>query len=341
MVDLEGETTAKGTLPDPLLGFFNSSCNLIAFNDDSGIGFNSRLVFTIPADGVFILAASSFFDFNFIGDHFSSGSYQLTITPSPPLIGSISGRVIDALTGEPLQGNAPPFASAILLQCLESECFSTEFMNSQPADSDGQFQFSSDFAGVPLIAGTYKVEAFADQYQAGQTDPFNVGEGEDKDVGDIPLTPFFVQFSEVQPCSNLSPLGGTCNYSVRVRNNSSTRLDGAVWSLVNSFGIGSFVDFTIFQTGKLGPQSPTPQKVALTPGDSKVFQFAFQVPGTVTDGVFICTESFVGQDPDPSFNTVGQRFLFCISKGVNGFTVVPEKKAREQFRQSRGKALGR
>jgi hypothetical protein len=55
-VDLEGQATGKGTLGDPFLGFFDAGCNLIASNDDSGGTLNSRLVLTIPADGVFILA---------------------------------------------------------------------------------------------------------------------------------------------------------------------------------------------------------------------------------------------------------------------------------------------
>lgn len=112
----EGEDTGAGTLPDPLLGLFDTDCNLLASNDDSGVGLNSRLTFDVPVDGVFVLAATSFPDFDFTGAGGNSGTYQLTISSPPPFIGSISGRIVDARTGEPLPGNEPPFASADLLR---------------------------------------------------------------------------------------------------------------------------------------------------------------------------------------------------------------------------------
>ncbi len=250
-------------------------------------------------------------------------------------IGSISGRVIDAETGEPLRGDVPPFASVELRHCFDSECFDFEFVNSQSTDSEGRFLFNTDFLGRPLVVGTYQVAAFADQYQQSQTAPFNVAEGEDKDIGDIPLMPSFLQVLEVMPCNDLSPLGGVCEYSFRVRNNSSTSLKGAVWSLVDGFGIGSFIDFTVFQTGIRGAKEPTPQPVSIGSGESKTLRFKFRVPGTVANGATICTQAFVGQSPTPSFNTLVQRFLFCISKGTTGFVTIPETKARPMLQQLR------
>jgi Tol biopolymer transport system component len=76
-VDLEGQATGKGTLGDPFLGFFDSGCNLIAFDDDAGDGLNSRLAITIPGDGVLILAVTRCCDFGF--DQGGTGSYQLNI----------------------------------------------------------------------------------------------------------------------------------------------------------------------------------------------------------------------------------------------------------------------
>jgi Tol biopolymer transport system component len=83
-VDLEGQSTGNGTLGDPFLGFFDSGCNLIAINDDNGSTLNSRLVVTIPNDGVFIMAVSRCCDFSF--DQGGSGTYQLNIQAIlPPL----------------------------------------------------------------------------------------------------------------------------------------------------------------------------------------------------------------------------------------------------------------
>src|SRR6266576_48035 len=76
-VDLGGQSTGKGTLRDPLLGFFNSGCVVIAINDDNGSTLNSRLVVTIPNDGVVILAVTTCCDFGF--DQGGNGTYQLNI----------------------------------------------------------------------------------------------------------------------------------------------------------------------------------------------------------------------------------------------------------------------
>ncbi|MCE3249508.1 MAG: Bacterial pre-peptidase C-terminal domain [Geminicoccaceae bacterium] len=51
VAELEAEPTGQGTLPDPFLGLFDSDCNLIAANDDSGT-LNSRLRFVVPEDGI-------------------------------------------------------------------------------------------------------------------------------------------------------------------------------------------------------------------------------------------------------------------------------------------------
>jgi len=109
--DLEGADTGMGTLPDPLLGLFDSSCNLISFNDDSFENLNSRLIFVVPPDGVFILAATGFADFGFSGDGFVSGSYRLTAA-AQPLDGTIQGRVVDALPGHRSPERAPPSRSS-------------------------------------------------------------------------------------------------------------------------------------------------------------------------------------------------------------------------------------
>jgi hypothetical protein len=325
-VDLKGQATGKGTLGDPLLGFFDTGCNLIVSNDDSGGTLNSRLVLTVPADGIFILAATVCCDSSFTGG--GVGTYQLTVTPSAA-IGSISGRVVDAITGDPLLGDTDPFAFVQLLRCEDVGCFG---VNAQPADTEGRFQLNRDLSGQPLEVGTYQVVAFANQYQQGQTDPFGVAEGEDRHVGDIPLQPFPVQFSNIVPCENLPPEGGRCRYSVRVTNRLTTRLDGEAWSLVQGFGIGSFTGFTNFQVKNLQP-------LRLKSQGSRDVRFEFRVPSKVLEGASICTSVFVGQRPGAFFDTVGTTFLFCITKGTSGFLVIPEKEAQQMFRQLDGRTL--
>jgi hypothetical protein len=322
IIDLEGQSTGKGTLEDPFLGAFHSFCNLIAINDDNGGSLNSRLQITIPFDGVVILAATSCCDNGFSVGGDGIGSYTLTIAPVP-VARSISGRIVDAVNGTPLSGSAPPFAFVQLTRCTNSGCF--EFVNSQIAGNDGSFRFDKDFSGSPLFVGTYQVIAFAEQYQQGRTDQFNVGQGEDRDVGNLALSSFPVRFSEIRPCGALPREGGDCVYSVRVTNGLATSLSADAWSLVESSNIGSFSGSTRFQT-------QNPQNVSIASGKSKVVEFRFHVPSTVTNGAFICTSVFVGAGRDPFFDIVGQRTTFCISKGNTGFSVLPEKESHMRMR---------
>jgi hypothetical protein len=183
--------------------------------------------------------------------------------------------------------------------------------------------------------GRYQVVASAEQFERGQTAPFDVGEGESVD-GDLQLTPLPLQLFLVDPCGNIAPAGGTCTYSVQVRNRSSALFKGAAWSIINGLGIGSLASDTVFQTGKKSG-NPQPQRVVLQPGRSEFLQFQFEVPGTVAEFATFCAETLVGQDPDPLFNTAGRRLLFCVSKGGGTFRVLAEKKAHKLFRQLKGK----
>jgi hypothetical protein len=258
------------------------------------------------------------------GDAYDVGNIPLEPTAQ---IGSISGRVVDALTGNPLPGNTDPLTFVWLLRCLDDfvGCFQVSF---QPTDADGWFSFSTSSA-MPLEVGTYQVAASAQEYRQGQTDRFAVGEEEHKNIGDLTLQPLPFEITEIRACGDLPPEGGTCSYSVRVANRLGIVVDGAAWSLVSSMsGSGS----TAFQTAK-------PQQMRLAPGRSKVVRFEFGVPNTVTDGAFICTQVYVGEDRlQPFFNVVEQRGLFCITKKAAGaFSVLPEQETQKMFRQMSGR----
>ena len=100
-----GRPTWKAPLPDRApclipLGLFDSACNLIARNYELSWRMG-HLAFTVPADGVLILAASSADDADFTGGGGSAGSYLLTISPEAYTV-SVSGRVVDGKTGVPV-----------------------------------------------------------------------------------------------------------------------------------------------------------------------------------------------------------------------------------------------
>jgi hypothetical protein len=335
VADLEGEQTGQGTLPDPFLGLFDSDCNLVASNDDAGT-LNSRLQFVVPTDGVVILAATSCCDEQFTGAGFSSGTYLLTVSLAPPAIGSIAGRVIDADTGEPLPGNMPPFAFVELLRCDGSDCF--EVVNSQSTDDEGRFRFEQDFSGQPLPVGTYQVSAFANEFEENATAPFDVAEGEDFDVGDIPLALLPIMFSDIQPCEDLLPQGDTCRYSVTVRNNTDARIDGLAWSPVDGFDLGSSLTFTLFEasTGS-GSRQAVRARVAVGPSDGQALEFQFDVPPFVVGATF-CPRIFLGVNPNPLVITVREAFLFCITGGDSGFEVMSESESQKIFRSLSGRS---
>jgi hypothetical protein len=329
--DLEGLT-----LPDPFLGLFDSNCNLLEVNDDFG-GLNSHLIFVVPADGVFVLAASSCCDNEFTGNGGSSGTYLLTIVSPGPAIGSIAGRVVNAVSGEPLRGDSPPFAFVELFRCDGDECF--EFVNNQGTDSEGRFRFEQDFAGDPIFVGTFQVRASAEEFQPATTDPFDVGEGENVDVGDIPLTPppFFI--SDVQPCVELLPQGGTCSYSARLFNTTSAPLTGLAWSPVDGFSLGSSLDFTLFEAStRRGFRVAARERVSVEAAGDQILQFQFEVPSFVADGATFCTRVFLGLDPDPLVNTFDERSLFCITKSATAFEVMSELQSQKMLRSLSGRS---
>jgi hypothetical protein len=266
-----------------------------------------------------VLAATHCCDGGFYGG--GDGSYQLTITPVQ-LIGSISGRVTDIVTRKPLRGDVAPFAFVRLLQCDQFGCFD---VNGQTAGSDGRFRFETDSNGTPLRVANYLMVISADQYQSSQTDMFTVGEGENYATGDVALTSFPVRFSDTQACV-VPAAGGICEFSVKITNGLSTRLAGKAWSIISGSGIGSFTNFTAFQTD-------TPSDIKLDPGKSRVLRFRFRVRGSVADGANICGTVYVGQGFNALFNTVGQSYLFCFVKGSSGFTLMSVQDTQTTLQQ--------
>jgi len=326
--DLEGISTGKGTLDDPLLGFFDSGCNLIESNDDNGSGSNSRLLLTIPADGIFILSATSFPDFEFIGG--GTGTYQMMIRPFTPNV-KISGQLVDKLFEDPLRGDAEPFAHVELERCDNSGCY---WINSQNTDSEGRFRFISDNSRLALSAGKYRVIAYANQYQSGRTGSIIVADGENRNIGHFPLQPFPIQFSDVLPCDNMPAEGGICRYSVKVTNHLSTPFYGKAWSVIWAYPINSYTSSTRFQV------KAEPLKLKSHKGTN--VQFEFQVPaGALIDDAIICATIYVGQSPNAHFNTVGNKELFCITKADSGFKIMPEKTTQKMFRSMNGKTAQR
>jgi hypothetical protein len=89
-----------------LIGLFDSQCQR---QRDADTG---QLNFTVPTDGVFIIAIAQ--DYEFLGG--GNGGYQLDITPYQA-IGSISGQVFDAASQQPIPYDPNRFQSISLYRC--------------------------------------------------------------------------------------------------------------------------------------------------------------------------------------------------------------------------------
>lgn len=316
----EGAPTNKGTLQDPYLGLFDGACNLLQVNDDAGTTANASLQFAVPASGLFVIAATSWDDANFTGQGEGGGTYQITVSPPPPPIGSINGRALDAVTGMPLSGVNAPTAAADLFKCSAEDC--SENVASQSLTEQGQFMFNEDFEGFPLEVGRYRVEILADQYEQVSIGPFAVAQGQNLSLGDKPVPPWSVQVSNIIPC-NLLPEGGVCAYSLTLTNTRSTPFVGVAWSIVEGVDIGSVAGATQFMARQyaLNMQPATPVNVA----------FQFNLPNTVQNGAVVCAELMVGQNPEPRFNTTVDMELFCVEKGVQTMnTTLAPKKLRKK-----------
>jgi hypothetical protein len=183
-ITLEGQATGMGTLSDPYLGFFDESCQLQAINDDDGSTLNSKLVVTLPDSGEYVIGVSQCCDYLFTGG--GIGTYTLTVF-EPVLIQYIAGRVVDSDTLSPLPGDSYPYAGVSLHRCNDFDC--NQWVNSQATAPDGTFMFTNDYMGMPLTAGIYVVNVFAQWYEMGWFEPFEVLQGEAADLGDLPLVP--------------------------------------------------------------------------------------------------------------------------------------------------------
>lgn len=315
VVRLRGAPSGDGTLGDPFLGLFNSSCELLAMNDDdmSGDGYslNSAIYFDVPDDGEFVVAATACCDWSFTGDHWAQGTYILSFDAPPPVIDHISGRVIDAITGAPL-----PWANLNLMRCQDDMCENNiAWANS---DDDGYFTFNQTIYGYPIRTGTFVVRAWYWDYEPGEVGPFDVGEGEHYDTGDIGLQPPPVTFGTVTPCDNLPSSGGTCRYSVVVNNNRPGRLQGLAWSNVQAYGTGSVLGYSEFTASR-------EQKTNIKGLSSATLNFSFDVPAGVADGAYICTNAWVSNRENAFLGTIRAQQLFCVQKMWSGYrAVAPE-----------------
>lgn len=236
------------------------------------------------------------------GEALDLGQLEMT---SLPRADSISGQVVDAVTGDPITGQEHPYAHVTLQECVTStECYGM-IHNAQPA-SDGTFFIDRADFGVPLLTGTYQLIISAYEYQS-KFIVFELDEGEALNLGTIRLEPDPIKLTNFRPCSDLPVRGGRCRFSIQVTNRMRSRLNGVVWATVNNGETGSFLGYTEFTL-------KNPQKLSLASGRNKQLQFQLDVPAQVSGS--ICIDIFVAKGSNDPFDTIGHE-SFCIYKQQN------------------------
>jgi serralysin len=76
-IEMMGADSGTGTLSDPYLRLYNSAGSQVAFNDDGGMGRDSRMVFTPVSSGTFYISARAWSDG-------ATGTYQITLAENVP-----------------------------------------------------------------------------------------------------------------------------------------------------------------------------------------------------------------------------------------------------------------
>jgi hypothetical protein len=311
-------------------GVFSETCFPLAFPDL----FTGPVDFTVPASGVFIIAAAAPFDEVFnggVGDP-NSGPYALSVALAPQPIGSISGRLVDAVTRRALPG------SVRLLRCIADRC--DEIVASQDteavADGTGVFRIDRDSLGRPILSGDFALFALANDPMVDAVSlRFSASAGQALDLGDVLLTPPPIVLSNIRPCTGLPAQGGTCRYSVNVRNNMPNRLTGQAFSPVQVGPTNLDLGFlgTIFEASALSfGNNPVRAPLRIAGGGaSRDVTFFFTIPPSVPERTMICTEVKVGLDPTPQFNVKRAWLLFCLTKTSSGFQTMSSEESRAAF----------
>ncbi len=296
---------------DPYLGLFDGDCNLIAANDDY-LNLNSRIDFDVPPGGVFIMAATGCCDGQFEGNHYQVGSYQLRLFEPPVPVAAITGHVVDAVTGDPI-----PWSWVELVRCLQDLC--SYPMNGQFPDDNGFFRFESDSQGLPLDPANYLVRVMASEYESAEAGPYTAYSEETLDFGDIALNPPPFVFENIEPCADIPATGGTCRYSVDIRNNTGKAVKGLGWSLVNSWGGTSPMGYSTFPAEKS-------RQIKIAARSVNTLQFSFDIPRGVAEYTFMCPQVWFSDRSTEYFGTLRSQDLFCVWKQAGVLEFVNPKK---------------
>jgi hypothetical protein len=256
------------------------------------------------------------------------GSLVLTAVFSPVAsaqdvaIGSISGRLVNGVMGTPVEAGGDPPTTVQLSRCGD-DGFCGGDLRIFAVGPGGEFFIDGNDDGRPIAPGDFELFARADQFELTRL-LFRVEAGQNLDLGDVALTPFPLTFTNVRPCMDLPPEGGTCRYSVTLTNNAPTRTAGQALSLVTGgFGATRFEAST-----RRSGASPIRADFNLASRASRDLTFFFDTPSLAPDGM-ICTQIQAGVQPSPLFDMVRRKPLFCIVKRASSLQVLSVEESQD------------
>ncbi|NJN18919.1 MAG: carboxypeptidase regulatory-like domain-containing protein [Oscillochloris sp.] len=250
----------------------------------------------------------------------------LAITPIP-LGTSITGRVVDAISGEPLSGLNPPYANVFLNRCDEFGC--ANFAGTAFVGDDGVFVFTRESVYDGLRVGTYVLNIYAEGYQFGLSEPFEVTEDAEIQLGDVALVPNPIRFSAWQGCPNIPSRGGDCAYQLDVTSGKRQTTTFEVWSVVNTYNFSTSIGSAF--------QPEAAERLRLRPGQTKTVEYELRVPRAVSNGTSFCATVYVAeQGRGFYFQPIAQTSVFCAVKEDFGFRLLSDDEARTMMQRIHG-----
>jgi len=304
-LEAEPGTTLRlepGPGPGVRVGAFDSECRLLAQTYPT-----AWLDIEVPADRRLVIAVAEPPDLAFDGSGWRRGmTYEVRVGAAPPVIGAISGRLVDALSGAPLSG------ARVTLHACSWGGFCLDRMNAcgeTRTDARGEFRFTEYRSGKRIEAQTFQVSAQSARWLA-HSQTFEVQGGEQRTLPDLALVPASLTIPRVERCSAAFPSGGSCSYSAVLQNEGDTALEAAVDTLV-----------------PIGDWEPGRQWAALPPGGSLEVR-SQGVLGEESPGSAVCAELLL----EVRSWTTNRAILFCMEQGDAGWHLLDPQASEVVYR---------
>jgi hypothetical protein len=290
-----------GLLPYPLVGIYDSGCNLIASSGDYYQTAIAKTHFTVPADGKYVVELASCCS---LGGGNYQGDYLATVAAyvPPP---KISGHVTD------INGNPLSYGYATLYHCPSGdyELCTVEYVFSTAVES-GAYSLTSESL---VVGDAYQVAA--QDYYGGPPSRSPVFVLTQADMSfDLRALPQPVAIPEVSWSDGSVPDGGSAQLLTRLTNQTDEVEKIDVWLSISMVGMGSEMPYSRYQQGK--PASTKPLTVTLNPRQSKNVSLSFTAPKNALSGTSGEVAVLVSKS--------GEAFQTYASYGFLSFTIMPE-----------------